>query len=579
MRRRQPAGCLFCGRAWLRHDAQPVSSPNPALVSERAAQRLPRSALLLFCAAYVLPGVFGRDPWTNADVTAFGAMLGIAEGRTGWLAPALGGAPLDPAPLPYGLGALAIQVLGGWLGPELAARLPFALLLAATLIFTWYAAYHLARTDAALPLPWAFGGEAQPVDYARAIADGALLALIASLGLLQLGHETTPELAQLAAATLYLYALASSRFRAAQPVLAVFVALPALAASGAPAVALGLGIAGVVSCALSRDAAVRRFAWAVAAAALLGAVVAAVSGAWAHRTGAYADPGAQLLGMARQFAWFGWPAWPLALWAVWSWRHHLRRGHLAVPLACVAVTLAAWVGMAGSDRALMLALPPMAVLAAFTLPTLRRSSAAAIDWFSVFFFTTCALVIWVIYVAMQTGVPAKPAANVAKLAPGFEAQFAALPLLLALAGTLAWLFLVRWRSGRNRHPLWKSMVLPAGGVALCWLLLMTLWLPLLDYARSYRPLVARLAVMAPPAAGCIATAGVAPSLVAALEHLGRYQVDAVSGPAATRCSRLLMPETRSSSAEPGPGWQRTGRTQRPTERNDFTVLFRRVAPP
>ena len=33
-------------------------------------------------------------------------------------------------------------------------------------------------------VPLAFGGEATPVDYARAIADGALLALIASLGLL-----------------------------------------------------------------------------------------------------------------------------------------------------------------------------------------------------------------------------------------------------------------------------------------------------------------------------------------------------------------------------------------------------------
>ena len=43
--------------------------------------------------------------------------------------------------------------------------------------------------------------------------------------------------------------------------------------------------------------------------------------------------------------------------------------------------------MGGSDRALMLGLPALAVLAAFALPTLQRSTAAAIDWFSVFFFT------------------------------------------------------------------------------------------------------------------------------------------------------------------------------------------------
>ena len=85
---------------------------------------------------------------------------------------------------------------------------------------------------------------------------------------------------------------------------------------------------------------------------------------------------------------------------------------------------------------------------------------------------------------MQTGVPAKPAANVARLAPGFEAALLAARPADGRAGTLAWMWLVRWRTGRHRHALWKSLVLPAGGVAVCWLLLMTLWLPLLDHARS-----------------------------------------------------------------------------------------------
>ena len=97
-----------------------------------------------------------------------------------------------------------LRLTDGWIDPALAARLPFAALLVLTLVLTWYATYHLARTDAAQPLAFAFGGEASPVEYARAIADGALLALIASLGLLQLGHETTPELAQLAAVALRL---------------------------------------------------------------------------------------------------------------------------------------------------------------------------------------------------------------------------------------------------------------------------------------------------------------------------------------------------------------------------------------
>ncbi|MFN5156208.1 MAG: hypothetical protein ACK5IH_08035, partial [Betaproteobacteria bacterium] len=111
---------------------------TPAVVTQRGARRLPRLPLLLLCAAYLLPGLFGRDPWRSADVTAFGAMVAMAEGRTPWLAPQLGGVPLDGALLPHWLGAAFIVAGQGWVAADLAARLAFALLLALTLALTWY---------------------------------------------------------------------------------------------------------------------------------------------------------------------------------------------------------------------------------------------------------------------------------------------------------------------------------------------------------------------------------------------------------------------------------------------------------
>ena len=167
---------------------------TPALVTQKAVRRLPRWALILFCAAYVLPGLFGRDPWKNEDIASFGHMWSIALGDASWLHPNVGGVlPTSGGVLPYWLGSASIMLFSGWLDPALAARIPFAMLLTAILALTWYTTFHLAKTDAAQPLPLAFGGEADPTDYARAVADGALLALIATLGLLQLGHETTPE--------------------------------------------------------------------------------------------------------------------------------------------------------------------------------------------------------------------------------------------------------------------------------------------------------------------------------------------------------------------------------------------------
>ena len=549
-----------------------MNSPNPALVTQRAAQPIPRLALLLFCAAYVLPGLFGRDPWKSADITAFGYMAGIASGRTPWLAPTVGGLPADAALLPYWLGAAFIKMLGPWFDPAVAARIPFALLLVVVLVLTWYAAYHLARTEAAQPLPFAFGGEASPTDYARAIADGALLALIASLGLLQLGHETTPELAQLASVALFVYALAASPFRGLQPRLAALVALPALAASGAPSIALALGVVGAVICQRSSYETARHFVRWIVASLVLALVVATALGAWGWRVGATDITPARVWELLRLLAWFTWPAWPLALWTAWRWRGQLSDRHIAIPLGCGGVALFACLTMGGSDRALMLALPPLAVLAAFALPTLQRSTAAAIDWFSVFFFSIGGIVIWVVYVSIQTGVPRQPALNIARLAPGYVPSFSLLALALALLGTLAWLWLVKWRTGRSRHPLWKSLVLPASGVALCWLLLMTLLLPPLDQARSYRSLVQRIAQQVPRGA-CIAAPGVPRAQVVAMEHLGGYRVDALEPARTTACDCLVQMQ---STTSPGPGWRLLARERRNTRDDETTTVYRRV---
>ncbi|RZS58081.1 hypothetical protein [Sphaerotilus mobilis] len=587
-----------------------MNTPNPALVTQRAVQALPRLALWLLCAAYVLPGIFGRDPWKNADVMAVGYMLSLHQGDANWLQPMLAGVGSTGSLLPYWIGAGAMQLLGGWLDLTVAARVPFALMLAGTLALVWYGTLNLARTEAAQPLAFAFGGEAAPVDYARTIADASVLALISALGLLQLGHETTPELTQLLATSMVLYGLAAGPYKPRRSRLALVVALPALAASGAVTTALLLAAAGLWICLGSRDEAMRRLVGWVAVAGLLAGLTGWALDAWVWRVATRFD----IVGVLRLLAWFTWPVWPMALWTLWQWRRQMLRRHVAVPLAVASVATGVSLAMGGSDRALMLALPALAVLAAFALPTLRRSVGAAIDWFSVFFFSACAIAIWVIYAAMQTGTPPKIAANVTKLAPGFEASSHPVQLLLALAATLAWLWLVRWRTGRHRHALWKSLVLPAGGVALCWMLLMTLWLPLLDYARSYRPMMQRLATVLPPKA-CVLHRGLTlPQIAAVLVHT-QHRVEVLpadaridraepaidrapessEAPEATDdgavdetsldpagCNWLLVSwddrRSREGVSLPQlPGWRYVDKVRRPTDRNEAVLVYRRRA--
>lgn len=546
------------------------SQPTPALVTQRAAERLPRVALLLFCAAYLLPGLFGRDPWRGADVTAFGTMLGMAEGRTPWWAPTLGDLPPETALLPHVFGALAIKLLGPAMDPALAARLAFAALLALTLALVWYATFHLARTEAAQPIPFAFGGEADPVDYARALADGALLAIIATLGLLQLGHETTPELMQLSEVTLLLWALAAAPYRSIAVRAALLLALPALAASGAPSMAVTLGLLALAVSLRSSYGEVRALWPWLLASLVLSVASAAALGAWQSRLAVPSGAG-----ILRLLLWFPWPVWPLALWTLWCWRRHWLRRHIAVPLATVVVGVVSAIAMGGSERALMLALPGLSVMAAFALPTLKRSAGAAVDWFSVFFFSLAALTVWVIYLSMQTGVPAKPMANIMRLAPGFVPRFSVIELLAAALGTLAWLWLVRWRTSRHRHPLWKSLVLSASGVALAWLLTMTLLLPVLDYARSPRALVA-LVDKYVPRGSCVLAPGMPRANVAALEVFGNHRV--VTQPEQSLppdCGRHLVVAWRGSPLPPPPaGWTLQAHLRRPGERSDQMLVYR-----
>jgi hypothetical protein len=107
------------------------------------------------------------------------------------------------------------------------------------------------------------------------------------------------------------------------------------------------------------------------------------------------------------------------------------------------------------------------------------------------------------------------------------------------------------------------------------LLLMTLWLPLLDHARSYRPLVQRIAQHVPRGA-CVAAPGVPRAQLAALEYLGRFRVDAATTADTTECEFLLQMETRRQPRQAGPHWHRVASERRPTDREEITAVFRRA---
>ncbi|MDI9334904.1 MAG: hypothetical protein QM533_11080 [Cytophagales bacterium] len=491
----------------MSQSANPSSRlPSPAIVAQEAVRRFPHWALLLLCAIYIAAGFIGREPWKSADIAGFGQLF---------------------------------DVMGTSDGAWLIARIGAAALIGLTLLTTWYSTYYLAKREAAQPVPFAFGGEAKPKLYARAIADGALLALLACLGLAQLSHETTFAIVQTALVSLLFFALSCYRFHPFQSAAALGVSL------------LGLG--------------------------LTTGKTAFDFSLWSHLSAWRAA--------AHMLVWFAWPVWILTILTLIKWRKHWLRlrpaTHIALPLGFVLLHLVLLPCAVQTDRWFLSALPALATLAAFALPTLRRGMKSLIDLFTLFFFSGCAFAIWIIWIAMQTGTPPQIAANVTRLAPAFMPTFSAPVFLLASAATVAWGVLVRWRLGKHQPAIWMSMVLPAGGAALCWMLLMSLWLPLLDHARSYKPLmmlIQKNVTSASPTTSphCIQIHGLRPAQEAALRYyLDRPLVQANRG---ATCDWLLvdgddlknLPEYVEMQ-----DWQLSKRLRRPTDNDEDWLIYRR----
>ena len=575
-----------------------MNIPSPALVTQSAVRRLPRWALVLFSVLYVLPGFIGRESWKVADASGFGVMLSIARGDSLWAAPSIfGQLPDTAALLPYWLGAISIQLFAIF-DPEFAARIPFAMLLGLTMAGVWYSVYQLAHLPMAQPVVFAFGGQAKRPDYARAMADAGLLMLLACLGLARMGHETTADLASLGMVSLMLWSASAwivpKNVKKWRPIAAWFVGVVGLALSGQSLLATLLSVSvGVYllhigqaqvndneadqhPLASSNFKHMARLA-ALATVATSVALYALPDTVWqAHNYQLTVESALGWQRWLKLLVWFLWPAGPLALWALWRWRAQWRSPHIWLPLLFSAMTFITAMLSSRPERAVLLTLPSLAVLASFALPTLKRRASALIDWFALLFFSGAGFIVWVVWLAMHTGFPTQPAANVARLAPGFDPQFAAIPTLLALLATGIWLRLIWWRSRSVVPALWKSLVLSAGGSTLCWLLLMTLWMPLLDHGLSYGPMSRTISSVLNNAQ-CVRTIGLKQDQLTSLAYHGRLQVrpDA-SG---QDCDFLLVSSAAYASIDNVislPQWALLKQVWQLNERSEIIYIYQRI---
>lgn len=488
----------------------PQTPSTPARLTTPGAAKLSRTLLLLVGLIYIFSGLLFRDPWKTDDVVGLASMLTALnrEGGIALLLPQIGSlAYAENGPLVTWVGVLSISLFSPLFAlftsdinaTILASRLPNLLWFGMLTYCIWYGTFKLARLPEAQPLSLPFGGEPSPTNYGRMLADAALLFIIATVGIIWRMHESSEVPAIIAFQALAFYALTRLPAKPVSSSILLGIALGcALLTRGwVGAFPIMLGTLAVLSVkSVFRDEIKWFFMAAVIAAALFlfwWLPAKRFSLFWTQtwvlwNSSSYTWP--NLTNMAktlRDLLWFVWPTWPLALIALWNWRQWVRAPHILVPTALLSATLLSLVvHQSPFEPEYALMAVPCAVLAAFALPTLRRSVINTLDWFAVMCFSLTATTVWLGWIAQQTGWPPKIARNIARQTTGYEV-FVSIPALsIALLGTLSWVLLVIWRTRRHPPGLWRGTVLSAGGLLTTWLLLVTLWMPALDYARSYR---------------------------------------------------------------------------------------------
>lgn len=546
---------------------------------------LPLPALVALAAIYLLFGLVGHAPWKSHDAIGVGIMHQMLEGAglDNWLVPRLAGERyLEDGPLYYVLAALCAKLLSFAFAAHDGARLASAISIGAAL---W-----LLRT-AARQL------------HGRNEADNAALVLIGSLGLFVHAHEVLAENGALAGAALAWLGMtratrtlanaasdAAAAKRNARFAGLLFGAGAAIALwSKGPAPVLPLLAAALAAPFLG--SAWRTRAWlaftltglAIVAAALLFWLIAlrmdnaSLPAAWLQaQLDFFAAPtAARGLEQLQLLSWAAWPAWPLAVWALWDRRRRLRNDPLLPACAGAVVALGVFIFANDvSELAALPLLPPLALLAGAGVLVLRRGAANAMAWFGAMTFTLLGALVWLGWFAMMTGIPKQVALNFAKLEPGHVPQFSAVALVIGLALSLAWMYLV----ARSERSLQKSAAIWAGGVSFLWSLTMTLWLPWIDYGKTYAPVSASLSAALRkaglPHRACIASRGLGEAQRAALDYHAGIVTRRLEVAPNAQCAALLVQANAGAIDRVDAGWRRVWEGNRPRDRERYRLYVR-----
>jgi hypothetical protein len=121
----------------------------------------------------------------------------------------------------------------------------------------------------------------------------------------------------------------------------------------------------------------------------------------------------------------------------------------------------------------------------------------------------------------------------------------------------------------------RAIVNWASGITMVWMLVMTLGLQLVDQARSYRALAARIVAQVPAGTQCIVRKNLGDPQRALLDYFAGIRTVREDDPAAARCDTMLVQAAPVRIPQADPGWTEAWRGSRPGDRTETFILYRR----
>jgi 4-amino-4-deoxy-L-arabinose transferase-like glycosyltransferase len=548
-------------RFQLDHDWQGNMSSPRARIGDGAKTQL----LLLLSAIWIILGLVGHTPWKPLESTGINIIKNILDGGS-LIAPLVSGESFPTTPPLYYLSAAASANL---LSPVITihdgARLFNAVWLAILLLMVGMTGREL---------------------WTRGSGRHATFIMIGTIGLVISAHSLSADIANLACMATGFYALALAKRRPwrASVLLGTAIGLGFLSFGMMPllillstAIVLPLffkvwrtkSFAKLLSLAIL-IAAPMIFTWIL----LMHHYYPAMLLSWWQINLSNFNQNNHLY-FFRILIWYAWPALPLALLGLWQYRKQLASKPKFQLIISFFICCLFFLGL-GSDTKDINALPlllPLVALGAGSVEHLKRGAAAALNWFGVMLFGLIGTLIWLGWLAMLTGHPAKIKERMQFLSGAYDTKFSWLAFVIALIITAIWMLVCIRAKQTNKSTVTNWAV----GMTFGWGLLMTLWLPLIDSAKSYQPVFLSMNKALPKNYGCINSLGVGQPQRLLLNYHTNIQLQPFESTQQLNCNFYLLQDVKGvGRMQPGQEWIQIWVGKRATDRKEDFRLFQRV---